>query len=221
MRFKRINLKWFKSIITLLIIVAILNFFKNMNVYVIASILMITVIVLALQFSMNESDRYRELMTPKIREFHHEPKEKNCNVVSIEQLRKMNPYAFEEYVASMFRELGWMAKTTKSTGDGGKDVVMYRREDETRQLYYVECKRYKGTVGRPVIQKLVGAALADNAIPYATVTTGKFTKEAEAEAKKVGVRCIGPKEIVNMQIEVDRKKGREAQHKTTAHTHTV
>lgn len=215
------NLKWIKSIVTLGMIVTILNFFKDMSGYIIGCILMIVTIVIALQYAMIEADRYKELMTPKIREFHHEPKEKKCNVVSIEQLRKMNPYAFEEYVASMFRELGWMAKTTKSTGDGGKDVVMYRREDETRQLYYVECKRYKGTVGRPVIQKLVGAALADNAIPYATVTTGKFTKEAEAEAKKVGVRCIGPKEIKNMQIEVERKKGREAQHKATAHTHTV
>lgn len=68
-------------------------------------------------------------------------------------------------------------------------------DSTTGKKYYSECKRYgsDNTVGRPIIQKLVGSALADNAIPYAV-----FTQEATIEAKKTGVRCIGPRELLEM-----------------------
>ncbi|MBP3903572.1 restriction endonuclease [Turicibacter sp.] len=212
MRFKRINLKWFKSIITLLIIVAILNFFKNMNVYMIASILMITVIVLALQFSMNESERYNELMTPKPLEIHHFPrKRKRFSRLKLSELRAMDPFEFERYVACILRALGYSdAYATQGTSDGGKDVIF--TDSKTNKKCYCECKRYGANtvIGRPILQKLVGAALADDAIPHSIITTGRFTNECLEEAKKTGVKCIGPIELLQMIEEAEEiEKERE------------
>lgn len=75
---------------------------------------------------------------------------------NLEQLKKMCPFEFVEYIARVFRCAGFDSEVTKRTGDGGKDIIL-RSNGEVR---LVECKRYTTTkVGRPDNQKFHSASL--------------------------------------------------------------
>ncbi|WP_052087724.1 restriction endonuclease [Paenibacillus wynnii] len=94
---------------------------------------------------------------------------------NLRALQEMDPFEFEQYVASVFRYAGFDCEVTKRTGDGGKDIIL-RRENELR---LVECKRYTTTkVGRPDIQKFHSAIMECSAQEGFFITTGEFSKQA-------------------------------------------
>ena len=117
----------------------------------------------------------------------------------INRLRNLTPTAFEKRVASLFEAQGYTAEVTPPSGDGGYDIVLGREGE--RML--VECKRYgaRTAVGRPDIQKLVGAAAMLSTKRVFFVTTGRFTREALSEARLSGlvtVKLVGPRGLVRM-----------------------
>lgn len=120
---------------------------------------------------------------------------KRIDVSSLEELRRLDPYQFEKVVGDYFRDCGYTVQQTKRTGDGGKDLIMYKNG----QTYYVEVKRYgKGNpVSRPLIQKLVGACHPVGAKGI-FITTSRFTKEAIAEAHRSGIQLIDGDQFIKM-----------------------
>lgn len=120
---------------------------------------------------------------------------KQVSVKSLDELLKMNPYQFESVVAEYFRSAGYVVHQTKRTGDGGKDLIMYKGTD----IYYVECKKYakSNSIQRPLIQKLVGACHPVGAKGI-FVTTSKFSKGAITEAYKSNVRLIDGQEFIKL-----------------------
>lgn len=99
--------------------------------------------------------------------------------------RQNSPRSFEYKCARCLQQQGYTTHVTKASHDGGKDIVAYK--DGRR--YVVECKMYKGTVGRPIIQKLHSVAITERAKGI-VMTTGKFSKEAEAYADKCNIELI-------------------------------
>lgn len=120
---------------------------------------------------------------------------KRINVTSLEELVRLNPYQFEKVVGDYYRECGYVVHQTKRTNDGGKDLVMYKGG----QTYFVECKKYSknNSIGRPLVQKLVGACHPVGAKPI-FVTTSTFTAGAIREAKRSGVELIDGKTFIKM-----------------------
>jgi Holliday junction DNA helicase RuvB subunit len=106
---------------------------------------------------------------------------------------------FEDFVAELFRTLGYQNVTvTSRAGDEGKDVVMEFESPLGRTLrVYVECKQWEEVpVGRQEVQILHSAVVADGADQGIVVTTGRFTNEAFAYAKKAGnIRLIDGREL--------------------------
>ena len=94
-----------------------------------------------------------------------------------------DPFAFEEYCAALFRAMGKRARTTPRTNDGGYDVIV---SDDNGLNGIVECKCYApdSKVGRPLLQKLVGACMAyPIRLDYLIfVTTSDFSEEARTFA---------------------------------------
>ena len=181
------------------------NFMKNLDSYGVACVLMVVVVALAVYYSLHEAEKDREKMKRKLLQFQRisRPK-KTFKALKLKELRAIDPFAFERYCAKLLRILGHPdAYATQEGGDGGKDVVF--TDSTTGKTYYCECKRFgaDNSVGRPIVQKLVGSALADGAIPYAIFTTGRFTQEALIEAKKTGVKCVGPRELLLMIEEAE------------------
>ena len=42
---------------------------------------------------------------------------------SLSDLKRMRPFKFEDYIAKLYKNMGYSVKQTKRTGDGGKDMI--------------------------------------------------------------------------------------------------
>jgi restriction system protein len=98
-------------------------------------------------------------------------------------LDKMSGFDFEELVADILSRLnaGHIEKILY-TQDEGRDIIIHSPSG----LIIVECKHHpKGSIGRPVVQKLHSAVITSKAEKGMLVTTGHFTQEALDYAKKL------------------------------------
>jgi restriction system protein len=122
---------------------------------------------------------------------------KRCqNISGCLETYKQHPTQFEWFVANIFKRQGFSRViVTKATGDGGRDILMMYK----KQKYSVEVKLYapSNVVGRPLLQKLYGAAMEDHAIPV-FVTTSSFSRDAISYAEKMGIWTIDGVELERM-----------------------
>lgn len=114
---------------------------------------------LANEMSLQEALRLSQILAP-----------------TLDQLRSISPYQFENVIAQMFERLGFTVEQTPYSNDYGRDAIMIRNDEK----YLLECKRYQegGSSGRPELQKFHSAIISDNAKAGFFVTTGAFTKAA-------------------------------------------
>ncbi|MEN1969850.1 restriction endonuclease [Lentibacillus sp. N15] len=126
-------------------------------------------------------------------------KEKEQRRIALERqgnlnyLKRMAPLAFESYVCDLFKQFGYEAYVTKSTGDGGKDIMIY----QNNFFAIAECKRYtKSKVTRPDIQKFHSAMVDCNAERGYFVTTGEFTNQAITYVLDKSITLINGKKLI-------------------------
>ena len=119
---------------------------------------------------------------------------------TLNELKCMDPFEFERYVADLYRSLGYWVKQTKKTGDGGKDIIAKK----DGQIYFIECKRYNSPIGFGKMRDFIGACtLEGNHIKGIYVTTSTFTSDAIAAANRRGIELIDGNRlisIINSQI---------------------
>lgn len=107
------------------------------------------------------------------------------------EVMKQPPSFFEHLVVKLLTQMGYGGSIENAgsvigkTGDEGIDGII--REDKLGfSLIYIQAKRWDcdKTVGRPEIQKFVGALAGQGAAKGLFITTAKFTKEARQYAEK-------------------------------------
>ncbi len=103
---------------------------------------------------------------------------------SIAEMRALAPAEFETLVADTYRAQGHTVEITGGTGDHGIDLVVHSR---TNEIWFIQCKRYKGKIGEPVVRDFYGALRSANADAGAIITTGSITQQARywAEGKPI------------------------------------
>lgn len=98
------------------------------------------------------------------------------------RLDQLDGFAFEEVVAQVFRRLGYAVENTQGTSDQGRDLVIRKGTE----IAVVECKHQKGSVGRPVLQKLHSAAATyAGAAKAFLVTSGSIATTVHQYAREV------------------------------------
>lgn len=95
---------------------------------------------------------------------------------TLEDLLAMTPEAFEALIAKLFESYGHETQVAGGNGDHGVDVVVMTKEGEK---WIVQCKRYSGSVGEPVVRDLYGTMLHEEAQQAYLITTGSFTRQAQ------------------------------------------
>lgn len=106
-------------------------------------------------------------------------------------LHLIDGFEFEKLVGEIFRLHGFSVIDVQATGDAGRDLIL--EKDGNRTI--VECKHQKGSVGRPVIQKLHSAVVVDHKAERGiVVTTGRFSKQAQEYVKQQNI----PIELVDL-----------------------
>jgi len=99
------------------------------------------------------------------------------------KVKSGTPEFFERLVVELLLQMGYGGSRAEAgraiggTGDEGIDGII--TEDRLGlDTIYIQAKRYAGTVGRPDIQKFVGALHGKRARKGVFLTTGKFSEDA-------------------------------------------
>ncbi len=103
------------------------------------------------------------------------------------------PLEFEQFIADIYKDRGFDTEVTGGSGDGGKDIIMYKG----RHKYAVEVKLYKQShkVDRERIQKLHSAMIDSDADRGIFVTTSDFTDPAYDYADKFNIETVNGKDL--------------------------
>lgn len=101
----------------------------------------------------------------------------------------VHPRIFEEVVCSIFKDLGWTARGTAYSGDGGIDVILDGQDDNT---IGVQVKRYKKErrIEAEQIRSLAGALIQGGHTKGIFVTTSNYrrgAKQAAEDLTSIGV----------------------------------
>ncbi|MBN3459591.1 restriction endonuclease [Mycobacterium sp. DSM 3803] len=108
----------------------------------------------------------------------------------LDTLLAMSPAAFERLAQRLLRESGFSsAVVTGRTGDGGIDGLGVYQISLLSFPVFFQCKRYKGSVGSAAVRDFRGA-MAGRGDKGLLITTGTFTSDARAEAKRDGAPPI-------------------------------
>ena len=95
-------------------------------------------------------------------------------------------------------------KSVGQSGDEGIDGII--KEDRLGlDVIYLQAKRWEGTVGRPEIQKFVGALHGKRAKKGVFITTGKFSDEAQDYVRNIDPKVIlmDGKDLAEYMIDFD------------------
>ncbi|QYH35063.1 restriction endonuclease [Salinibacterium sp. M195] len=115
--------------------------------------------------------------------------------------RDMSHRDFEEFTAALMRVLGYQARVTQYSNDGGIDVIAHRDPlgVEPPQIK-VQCKHLTGTIGAPEVQQLAGTQGQGEMSLF--VTLGSYTRDALAiERQRPGLRLLTGEDVVTLVLE--------------------
>jgi restriction system protein len=114
----------------------------------------------------------------------------------IDRVKSCSPYFFERLVVELLVKMGYggtlqeaSALVTRKGSDEGIDGII--KEDRLGlDVIYIQAKRWENVVGRPEIQKFVGALAGQQARKGVFITTSNFTKDAKDFADKIESKII-------------------------------
>jgi restriction system protein len=115
------------------------------------------------------------------------------NILNI--IKTNSPKFFENLVIDLMISLGYggsrqdAGRSIGQSGDEGIDGII--KEDKLGlDVIYIQAKRWDGTVGRPEIQKFVGALHGKRAKKGVFITTGKFSNDAITYVENIDPKVI-------------------------------
>lgn len=93
-------------------------------------------------------------------------------------LMDLNPFEFEHLICNLFKKLGLESKLTRSSKDGGVDVVAYDVRPVLGGKVVIQAKRYRNTVGVSAVRDLFGTMMNEGANKGILVTTSGYGPDA-------------------------------------------
>lgn len=121
-----------------------------------------------------------------------------------------SPTFFEQLVVDLLVKMGYggsrrdAGERIGQSGDGGIDGII--KEDRLGlDVIFIQAKRWQGSVGRPEIQKFVGALQGQRARKGVFITTSTYTADAVDYASRIDTKVIliDGKALSNLMIDFD------------------
>ena len=108
---------------------------------------------------------------------------------------------FEEFSADLLRALGYQARVTAYSQDGGVDVIAHRDPLGVEPpLIKIQCKHKTATIGAPEVQQLIGVQGVGELVVF--MTLGAYSRDALAlERQRPGLRLITGEDIVSLVLD--------------------
>jgi restriction system protein len=121
-----------------------------------------------------------------------------------------SPEFFEHLVVELLVKMGYggsrrdAGERIGKSGDGGIDGII--KEDRLGlDTIFLQAKRWSGSVGRPEIQKFVGALQGQRARKGVFITTSSYTQEAIEYISRIDAKVvlIDGRELANLMMDFD------------------
>jgi restriction system protein len=93
-------------------------------------------------------------------------------------LMDLTPFEFEQLVGNLFAHMGLESKQTRSSRDGGVDVVAYDTRPVIGGKVVIQAKRYRHTVGVSAVRDLFGTMNHEGANKGILVSTSGYGPDA-------------------------------------------
>ena len=113
----------------------------------------------------------------------------------LQRLKSCSPAFFERLVVEVIVKMGYggtrkdAGRAIGKSGDGGIDGII--KEDKLGlDAIYIQAKRWENTVGRPDIQKFIGALAQQRARKGLFITTSTFSAEAEDCVSRIDAKVV-------------------------------
>ena len=120
-----------------------------------------------------------------------------------DNLQNLSGQDFEKLIVALLTRMGFQAEMTKTTGDGGIDIIAKLDKPIIGGLYLFQCKRFTpdNLVGAPTVRDFYGAVTADRAVKGILITTSDFTAQAREFAQRVGIELIDITQLQKLFVE--------------------
>jgi restriction system protein len=105
-------------------------------------------------------------------------------------LMDLTPFEFENLINNLFGRIGFDAKSTQASRDGGVDVVAFDARPILGGKVVIQAKRYKNVVGVSAVRDLYGTMINEGANKGILVTTSHYGKDAYEFAKDKPIELI-------------------------------
>lgn len=114
---------------------------------------------------------------------------------------KLSGYEFEELIAHILECMGYTARVTPKSGDGGVDVIAHRDKlGFEPPILKVQCKRKTDQTPRPEVDQLLGT-LGEGEFGL-FISLGSFSKQAiDLERNRPKLRLIDGENFVEIMLE--------------------
>jgi len=125
-------------------------------------------------------------------------------------LSNMTATAFEEFILSLFGDLGYRAEKTLGTGDNGIDLLLRKNN----QSIAVQCQPWDTPVGEPTVRNFHAALMGTAAQSGYLVTTGTFTSRAYSFAQGKPIQLLDLEALMDLAAGRGSKTSRSGKQKT-------
>lgn len=134
----------------------------------------------------------------------------NLALEILEKVKSCPPDFFEKLVVELLVKMGYggsikeAGRAIGKTGDEGIDGII--KEDRLGlDTIYIQAKRWESVVGRPELQKFVGALAGQGAKKGIFITTSRFSEQAKSYSPKNDIKLvmIDGEELAQYMIDVD------------------
>ncbi len=113
-------------------------------------------------------------------------------IKKLDDIQKIDPIQFEKLIFSLFKKMGYDVLLTKASRDEGIDLIISKNGKKS----VVQCKRYSGTVGQPVVRDLYGSMIHNRAENAYLITTGVFSLPTQTWVSGKPIQLVDGKMLV-------------------------
>lgn len=131
-----------------------------------------------------------EYQQERLREEQQEQRRQEINNIVGTDINSLSGEEFELICQKLVENMGFETETTKASGDGGIDLIAYNHQPLLSGKYLIQCKRYSGSVGEPIIRDLYGVVMSERANKGILMTTGYFANSAITFAEGKPIELI-------------------------------
>ena len=117
--------------------------------------------------------------------------------------------SFENQALELIRALGFEARTTSRTADGGIDILAESRMPFISGRYVIQCKDWSKPVGEPALRDLLGTVEKNNAVKGILISRHGFTKSARDFAQGTSLELIDGENIDGLIREARRQQSND------------